>query len=241
MGLDENSFREALSTAKIPVLVLDQKWHRLFAISGKPDDVKQLEEELNELLARQGKLNNELKELKKVKMSLMSNIVSNMDEKNNKVMDDNSRLINETNEKIASDEDELLDIPKLIKEKDHELMMATMVFCYGKLRSNSEEINEISDWITNVRVELKKNIIKKQNREINNKEIYSYMHDIFGKNVMNLFDVADSENLINKVANDEKKNNDNSGKSGVKEISYDSSKIDEHKKKEDFKADTKKG
>lgn len=65
MGLDENSFREALSTAKIPVLVLDQKWHRLFAISGKPDDVKQLEEELNELLARQGKLNNELKELKK--------------------------------------------------------------------------------------------------------------------------------------------------------------------------------
>lgn len=186
MGLDENSFREALSTAKIPVLVLDQKWHRLFAISGKPDDVKQLEEELNELLARQGKLNNELKELKKVKMSLMSNIVSNMDEKNNKVMDDNSRLINETNEKIASDEDELLDIPKLIKEKDNELMMATMVFCYGKLRSNSEEINEISDWITNVRVELKKNIIKKQNREINNKEIYSYMHDIFGKNVMNL-------------------------------------------------------
>lgn len=174
-------------------------------------------------------------------MSLMSNIVSNMDEKNNKVMDDNSRLINETNEKIASDEDELLDIPKLIKEKDNELMMATMVFCYGKLRSNSEEINEISDWITNVRVELKKNIIKKQNREINNKEIYSYMHDIFGKNVMNLFDVADSENLINKVANDEKKNNDNSGKSGVKEISSDSSKIDEHKKKEDFKADTKKG
>ena len=234
MGLDENSFREALSTAKIPVLVLDQKWHRLFAISGKPDDVKQLEEELNELLARQGKLNNELKELKKVKMSLMSNIVSNMDEKNNKVMDDNSRLINETNEIIASDEDELLDIPKLIKEKDNELMMATMVFCYGKLRSNSEEINEISDWITNVRVELKKNIIKKQNREINNKEIYSYMHDIFGKNVKNLLDVADSENLINKVANDEKKNNDNSGKSGVKEISSDSSKIDEHKKKEDF-------
>lgn len=53
--------------------------------------------------------------------------------------------------------------------------------------------------------------------------------------------MADSENLINKVANDEKKNNDNSGKSGVKEISSDSSKIDEHKKKEDFKADTKKG
>lgn len=234
MALDEQSFKEALSTAKIPILVLDQKWHRLFAISGKPDDIKDLEVELNELLAKQGKLNNELKELKKLKQNLMKNIVNNMDDKNEKVMDDNSRLINDTNEKIAADEDELLDLPNLIKDKDAELMMATMVFCYGKLRSNSEEINEIADWIKNVRVELKRNIIKKQNREINNKEIYSYMHDIFGKNVMNLFDVADSENLIEKVA-DSTKNDESS----VKETQ---SKEGEngHDKKEDFKADTKK-
>ena len=127
-------------------------------------------------------------------------------------------------------------ITKLIKDKDAELMMATMVFCYSKLRTNSEEISEISDWITNVRIELKKNIIKKQNREINNKEIYSYMHDIFGKNVMNLFDVADSENLIEKVANEDKNKAD---ESSVKEIST-NEKSDERKKKEDFKADTKK-
>ena len=35
-------------------------------------------------------------------------------------------------------------------------------------------------------MELKKNIIRKQNREINNKEIYAYMHDIFGKDIINL-------------------------------------------------------
>ena len=72
-------------------------------------------------------------------------------------------------------------------------MMLTMSFCYEKLRINANEIQEISDWITNVRVELKKNIIKKQNREINNKEIYSYMHDIFGRDVINLFDVKYEE------------------------------------------------
>ena len=70
----------------------------------------------------------------------------------------------------------------------------------------------------------------------NNKEIYSYMHDIFGKNVMNLFDVADSENLIEKVANEDKNKAD---ESSVKEIST-NEKSDERKKKEDFKADTKK-
>ena len=58
-----------------------------------------------------------------------------------------------------------------------------------KLRTNETEIDEIAEWIKQVRVELKRNIIRKQNREINNKEIYSYMHDIFGKDVITLFDV----------------------------------------------------
>lgn len=188
--MDDKAFLEALQHNKIPVLVLDQKWHRLFAISGKPQDVKDLEVEENELLARQGKLNTELKELKQLKTTLMKNIVEKMDASGaNDEMNEDKRLIDETNEKIAADEDELLDLPKMIKEKNDELMMATMRFSYDKLRTNTEEINQISDWIRQFRIELKKNIIRKQNREINNREIYSYMHDVFGKDVLNLFDV----------------------------------------------------
>ncbi|MBQ1473616.1 MAG: hypothetical protein IIZ31_07490, partial [Lachnospiraceae bacterium] len=173
----------------------------LFAISGKPESVKEKEVELNELLQLQGKLNQEIKDLKAVKNKLMQGIVVNMDGANGadasadhaKKLDDNKRLIEETNERLAADEDQLLDIPRSIKEVNEELMMLTMSFCYEKLRINANEIQEISDWITNVRVELKKNIIKKQNREINNKEIYSYMHDIFGRDVINLFDVKYEE------------------------------------------------
>ena len=36
---------------------------------------------------------------------------------------------------------------------------------------------------------MKKNIIRKQNREINNREIYSYLHDILGAQVIDLFDI----------------------------------------------------
>jgi len=195
--MDDKKFKEALSQNKIPILVLDQKWHRLFAISGKPEEVKELEEELNVLLAEQGRLNTELKELKKLKKKLMADIVDNMETTEDKdtKMNQNKRLIDETNDKIAEDEDALLDYPKLIKEKNDELMMMTMYFSYGKLRQNSQEITEIAAWIKKVRVELKKNIIKKQNREINNKEIYSYMHDIFGKDVINLFDVQFDEKM----------------------------------------------
>ena len=106
--MDEESFKEAVRHAKIPVLVLDQKWHRLFALSGKPDDVKALEQELNELLAEQGKLNNEQKELKKLKNRLMNNIVQNIDHAGDDAMAQDKRLIDETNAKIEANEDELL-------------------------------------------------------------------------------------------------------------------------------------
>ena len=72
-----DEFRKALEHKKLPLLVLDQKWHRLFAIHGKTDEIRNAETELNNLLARQGKLNSDLKDYKKVKNQLMDEIVQN--------------------------------------------------------------------------------------------------------------------------------------------------------------------
>ena len=198
--MDENAFKTALSTTQIPVLVLDQKWHRLFAISGKPQEVAECEKKLRDLLALQGKVNTDLKNLKKLKAQLMQDIMENMGDDNTpktpevqKKMDEDKRLIDEANHKTEELEDQLLDLPAEIKKINNELMLLTMSFCYSKLRTNQDEVNEISDWIDRFRVELKKNIIRKQNREINNREIYAYMHDIFGKDVINLFDMRFDE------------------------------------------------
>jgi hypothetical protein len=202
---NEQGFQEALRGKKIPILILDQKWHRLFAIHGKPDTIKKLENELNTLLARQGKLNNEQKEMKKLKNQLMDNIVKNMDgtteESENaireKKLDEDRRLIDELNAKIEANEDELLEIPNQIKEINGSLMLESMDYFYEKLRVNQKEAKEIEEWITQVRIDLKKNIIRKQNREINNKEIYAYLHDIFGPDVINLFDLQYEEEQNN--------------------------------------------
>lgn len=201
--MDDETFINALKGAKIPILVLDQKWHRLFALNGKPDEVKEAEVALNELLAEQGKLNNEAKELKKVKNKLMKGIVDNMEgtEVENVASDashtlaQNKALIDDTNQKIDAINDRLLEIPNEIKLKNNELMLITMKFAYEKMRTNTKEVNEIADWIKQVRIDLKKNIIRKQNREINNREIYSYMNDIFGKDVVNIFDLKDGEDI----------------------------------------------
>lgn len=198
---DREYFKGALSDKQVPILVLDQKWHRLFAIHGKTEEIKEIEEELNRLLARQGQANQDIKDLKKVKNNLMDSIVANMEGKDEekedpvltKKMEENRRLINEVNEKIEACEDELLELPRQIKSTNTDLMLASMGFCYEKLRTNSEEIEEITDWIKQVRIDLKKNIIKKQNREINSKEMYSYMHDIFGPQIIDIFDLKQEE------------------------------------------------
>ena len=197
MKIDDEAFEAAIRASRVPVLVLDQKWHRLFALSGKSEEVKALEQEITELLARQGKLTEEEKSLKKAKSELMKQVVDNMEgaeaakegSKENQKLDDARKQLEEVNTKLAAVSDELLDVPREIKEKNNELMLLTMQFAYEKLRANTDEINQISDWIAQVRIDLKKNIIRKQNREINNKEMYSYMHDLFGKDVMFLFDV----------------------------------------------------
>ena len=77
--MDEKQFEAALKANKIPTLVLDQKWHRLFAIGGKPAEVQELEIKSKEILLRQGHLNQELKSLKKIKQDLMNGIVANME------------------------------------------------------------------------------------------------------------------------------------------------------------------
>lgn len=197
MMIEDKNFKEAIETKKVPILVLDQKWHRLFALSGKSEEILKIESALNELIQHQGQINNDMKELKKIKNTLMGNIVMNMegahDENINtmvsKKLGEDRRLIDEINEKIENYEDELLELPKLIKAQNEELMLESMNYCYEKMRINTTEVDEIAAWIAQVRKDLKKNIIKKQNREINSKQIYSYMHDIFGVQVIDLFDL----------------------------------------------------
>ena len=76
--MDEAAFQEALKLVKIPVLPLDQKWHRLFALSGKPEDVAEIEQRLDDLIKRQGQLNTDLKALKNEKALIQKQIVENI-------------------------------------------------------------------------------------------------------------------------------------------------------------------
>uniref|UniRef100_UPI004056DE4C hypothetical protein n=1 Tax=Acetatifactor sp. TaxID=1872090 RepID=UPI004056DE4C len=188
-------FSEALQGKNIPVLTLDNKWYRLFDEVGKKE-VKKLSGQLNNLLKRQGRLNTEIKEVKKLKKKLMNEIVPMVnqaeesgDSAMEKKIETHKRLIEECNEKLEKHQDELLELPREIEKVNFQLMLLTMECCYDTMQRNTDEIKEIEDWVTGIRIELKKRLIDKQEMEQRNHVIYSYMHDVFGAEVLDLFDM----------------------------------------------------
>lgn len=207
MARSKDSFEEALKGKKLPVLILDNKWHQLFTQYNQNRETARLVKELSNLVARQGGLNTDIKEIRRLKAKLMDEIVSGMDGTglNEKGMEEHRRLINECNEKIEAYQDELLDLPKEIERINYQLMIKTMEVCYDAIEKNTGEIEEIGEWISRIRVELKKNVIRKQEKEWMNQELYSYMHDIFGPDVIEIFDMKyDPDEKMLKKSSSEK-------------------------------------
>lgn len=197
MPYTEDKYRKAMEGKEIPLLPLDNKWHQLFTQTEPSTKILRLEKQLNKLIQRRGKLNTETKEIRKVKKKLMEEIVLAADELNQgvneeinqKKLEANHRLVGECSDKLAAYKQEMEKLPAEIEELNKKLMIATMEVCYSRLQTNSNEIEAITQWINNIRVELKKKVVRKQEKEEANRRLYSYMHDIFGAELLEVFDM----------------------------------------------------
>lgn len=193
-NIRQEAFRAALQGKKIPILTLDNKWYKLLDEETRAS-LKWMEDHLNDLLKRQGKLNTETDDIRKLKKKLMSEIipmVSEVDQTGDRALekkiDQNKRLVEECNQLMEDYKDELQELPGEIDRVNFQLMMATMDSCYDTMQENSEEIERIEEWVKEIRIELKKRLVRKQEMEQQNQEIYSYMHDVFGADVVDVFD-----------------------------------------------------
>lgn len=196
MSKTDEVFKSALSKKRIPLLTLDHKWHQLFTQTQPDEQIIRMEKELNELLKRHAKVKSETGKIKALKRKLMKDIVEHADEfssgndiKAQKKAEENSRLIKECNEKLEDYNDEYLELPQKIDQLNKELMFRTMEICYDQIQKNEEEIAEAAKWIAETRAELTERMIRKQEQEEMNQGLYSYMHDIFGAEVIEIFDM----------------------------------------------------
>ncbi len=192
---DEQDFLRALEGKNIPILTLDHNWHRLFSQSRTTPEIQELEEKVNSLLKEQGRVNTELREINALKKSLMDKIVTKTDElqsgnqASDKEIEDNKRLINECNEKMEKLRDDQMDLPREINKANLELMIASMEACRERFAENQEEMAKIESWIRGIKVELRQNIVKKQDREIDNYGLFMFMQSFFGDETRALFDM----------------------------------------------------
>ena len=195
MNKKEEAFYQAITTMDIPILTLDHNWHKLFGNEQATPAIRAIEEELNTLVKKQGKAVTEAKKIKAVKKKLMDEIIpladeldKNMNPAKEKELKEHKKLIAECNAKLDDCRELLRGLPEKIRRTNQELMFATMDVCYQKLNANARAIENTESRITDMRIELKKLLIRKQEMEEQNQNLYSYMHTVFGADVINLFD-----------------------------------------------------
>lgn len=194
MGKKEkrSEFQDIVKNKKLPILTLDARWHDLFTEDQKTPEIRELELKVNNLLKKQGKLVNDIKDMKKLKNNLLQEIMNNMDVGSDKIKDKklskNKQFVNEINQKLEASMDELAEIPYQIKEVNEKLMAESINSFYILLDSNKAELAQVAEWINNIREELKHKILLKQDLEMKNTKIYTYMHDILGAELMEQFD-----------------------------------------------------
>ncbi len=187
----ERAVRMSLRGKQVPILVLDTRWHSLFEKGEKTSDMIALENKINSLLKKQGRLVNDIKDLKKAKKKLMEGIVAGMDDTSNranKKKNSQQRLLLETTERIQMESDELMELPSMIKKYNEELMVLGVKFCFERLKDADGIIRELTQDIKELKEELEDKTTYKA--ELGEKIDHSYalMHGLFGHDVMNLFD-----------------------------------------------------
>lgn len=186
-----------LSKMKIPILTLDERYNIVMPDKDKTPEIRKLEAKVNNLLKKQGKITSSIKDIKKIKARLLQEVVENMDsegdeEAHQKKMDKTQKLIQEAKQKLEELEDSELEVPREIQEANQELLLELVQVCYGRLNSNREDIELLERWVNEIRVELKKKLVIKQEKELQNTNMYAYMHDLLGAELIQMFDEVDA-------------------------------------------------
>ena len=185
---------ELLKKKNIPIACLDERWLRLFPDSEKTPLIKKLENELKELLKRQGKVNTDLKDIRVVRDKLTQSVLDTAEDtsipenKRLKKQAASQRLIVEARQKQDNLELELDELPDKIKEANSALIFESVRVCYQRINQNKQDIDMLEQWIEQMREKLKERVVLKQDKEITNEEIYTYLHGMLGAGVMEAFD-----------------------------------------------------
>lgn len=171
----------------ISLLILDERWNKLFVSTPKTSAIEHCEQKLKELLKEEARLTAEQKEISASKKHHMDNIMkltTDVFEKNDegakKEMQLSESEIKRINDRSRNIEVQLDDMPERIKKANLELLEQTVNIVYFKIRSSSKRVEELEKLIEESRARLKEYIDEKESLSQVDTDIYSYFHDLLG-------------------------------------------------------------
>ena len=178
---------KVLRKNNISLLILDERWNKLFVNTPKTPGIVRCEERLKELLKEEARLTTEQKEIALSKkqhldriMKLTTDAFENNNEDARKEMKHSESEINRINSRVKGIEEQLDDMPGRIKQANLELLEETVNAVYFRIRSGAKRVEELEKLIEETREKLKEYIDEKESLSQNDTDTYSYFHDLLG-------------------------------------------------------------
>lgn len=192
----EEKFLERFRGVEVPILTLDERWLTMFPESEKSKEVLRLEKELNEAFKYQAKLTEDLKVAEDAKKQLMNRIIRKMkiaqiSEEEALLQEKSHEFIREIDKRIEKMEAEYEVMPQKIKDLNEALLMESLRFCYRRMRTNREELRTQETLIQEAKALLEERTSKKEDIQKQKEKMYIFMHHLFGRGVLEIFDDFD--------------------------------------------------
>ena len=98
------------------------------------------------------------------------------------------RLLLEIKERIETESDELIELPRMIKKANEELLATGAHYCFERLANGDEQLKIVKQEFVDLRISLREKTEWKDDLEESMDSAYSLMHGLLGHDVMNLYD-----------------------------------------------------
>lgn len=171
----------------ISLLILDERWNKLFNTTQKTPAIERSEEKLKELLKEEARLTAEQKNIAAAKKRHMDNIIrltpdvfERNDAEAKKEMQASEHEIKRINDRAKQIEEQLDEMPGRIRQANLELLELTVNIVYFKIRASRKRVEELEKLIGETREKLKGYIDEKESLSQDDTDIYSYFHDLLG-------------------------------------------------------------
>jgi len=186
--------RKIIAKNRIPILVKDENWLKLF---GSVDDklINDARRELEAALERQRDAEIQLREKSREKRKIMNKILTLSNELNNNQLTEGVELLEQYQQEIYTLNDEidnltfeLENLPKEIREANLNLIKATVKLAYKQLADWEKSLEPLGNEIESLRNELKELINKKNDYEEKINMTYKFLHGMLGSKEMEKLD-----------------------------------------------------